>query len=684
MSRAASGHLSGSGHSVVRFDCDIPGLFVKRVVLGTDDALSMAVLGAHPQDDSDEDIRIEDAWEIVDKGQKVKITAMPSQGSSRVMLHGWVQGVNITYGGRMEDLEYTVLGLDWSLKAEKVFGSWCKEGNGEDAVWLRAIPPVFNKDGKYNKSTADAEDSEGNKRVVFDLDDDLFNPKSAWWNASHMARYLVSCERKSELSSENGNVFEKDYQPGGEIANFRPFDVNVEDEDIWSALVKVAHRCSHGVRIRYQNDRTKSELAFFTRKIDSDTSAKQIEIPEATLEVVSLGDPMRTVAALDVQHDLSGIVRQIDVVCPPKLFDSTFELLEGWKQEDEDEAFGEGPAGTRIAKFLRETDPQTSSDWERFKWVGRRYILNETGRDDCTTDVGAFNFDDVLGAGDWAVRNRPFRNMRVARSGDDDEGAPLPIAIHVQFGSTMPQDIQLGVDVRLLPDRAGIYFAGSPIVNVARALESGEHTDILADTVSIDAVIEGDQDSPHDVNAILGGFDQPVPTFGIVRLDEGFRQDNVNDETDAEEIASDLANAAVEEMKDARMVGTAVIPWISFAFEPGDIIDRINGRGLDMKALIAKISWDVEQQATELALEYPTIDTATHARHVKSVNQPGFHDGRHAHGLAFVAELLALQELGHPVGEALRAAVGGASRSEVERILEDVIPGKTREDDPTE
>lgn len=667
MSQSASGSLSSQSPSVVRAEVDIPSLYVKRVVQGSDDELSMAVFGVHAQDGDGDDVRIEKVWSIVKKGQRVKVTARVGETGKRTMFHGWVVAASSRAGGRMEDLEYTAYGLDWGLRVEKVFGSWCVNLDDE-AVWLRGVQAVFNKDGRFNRHASDAQDPDENQRVVFDLDDDRGNPANTRWSAADMVRYLVSCERKGDLSSSEPRIFETTYRPGGELAEFEPFDVNVEGLDIWSGIVRVASLCSHSVRIRYSDDRSKTELVFFTKKIDEANVVKQFELPEASLENIEIQDRTRLAGSIDVQHDLSGIVRRMDVVAPPKLYEDTWTLLEGWKLEDEEAAFGSGDVGAQVSNFLRETDPETSSDWDRFKYVGRRWILNETGRDDTTTpDVGPFDFAPAFGQDEWAVRLRPFLRTRVSR--DESSRTPKPVQIHVTFPGGPPDDIKLGTNVELLPDRAGIYFSGRPLIMPALAFETGDATTILPSSVTIDAVVEGDQDSPHDVYGLASGEDMPVPTFGLVRLDDGYRADTEDDHDDVEDRARKIADEAIAELFGERLVGTVTCPYITFAFDVGDAIDKIKGRNLKVKALVHKVCWDFIQQCTEFALQYPTIDTQGHSRTLEQAPQDlGAHGDDDAQDLS---QLLAENAIaGSPLPSAVLAKAAGMSGTDRKRFLE--------------
>lgn len=666
MSKSASGLLTTQPKAVVRAEVDVQTLYVKRVSMGSDNELSVATFGAHAQDVDGEDVRVEDVWRVVKKGQRVKVTVRVGETGRRTIFHGWIVAASSKAGGRFEDIEYTAYGLDWGLRVEKVFGAWCVDLDGK-AVWLRGVQPAFNRDGLFNRHASDAKDDDGNSRVVFNLDDDRGNPANTRWTASDMIRYLVSCERKGDLSTTETRIFPTEYRPAGELADFEPFDVNPEGLDIWSAIVRVANLCAHGVRIRYGETRDATSLAFFSKKMDSNGTKKQMELPEATLAAIELTDRDRTISSMDVQHDLSGIVRRMDVSTPPKLYEAEWTLQQGWRLEDEEAAFGSGTVAQKISNFLRETDPETSSDWETFKHVGRRYILNETGRDDTTTpDVGPFDFGPFFDGDAWAVRLRPFRPWRVSR--DPGSRTPRPIRIHVAWDGGPPDDVKLGNDVELLPDRAGVYFRGRLPHLPALALAEADATVMLPTAVSIEAVVEGDQDSPHDVHGLASGEEMPVPTFGLVRLDDGLRTDTEDDYADIEQRAQRIADEAIAELYGERVVGTVTSPWVTFSFEVGDVIDKINGRDLKMKAQVAKVAWDFIQQCTEIALQYPEIDTQTHSR--TSDESPRALD---AHGDEDTRDLAALlgenETAGNPIPAAILAQVSGVSAGERARAL---------------
>jgi hypothetical protein len=683
VSAAGSGTLGGGAPTVTRFEVDIPALFVKRVTLGSDHELSMATFGVHPQGQDTKDIRFESVWKTVKKGQRVKVTLRAGQSTPIVLFHGWITEAQIRAGGRMEDVEYTALGLEWGLKVERIFGSWCANKDGDKALWLRAVQAVFNKDGKYNKHTTEIAGEDGKKRPAFDLDDDVNNPKNAWWPASVMVRYCIACERKGDLSTKESSVFKDTKNVGSELADFRPFDVNVEGEDIWSAVVRIAALCSHGVRLKHNKDREKPELVFFTKKLDEAKQKKQFEFPGATLEALSLTDYGRVIASLDLQDDLSGIVRQVDAVCPPKLFEHEFTMLAGWTQEDEDAAFGEGSVDTKVASFLKETDPEASSDWARFQNVGRRYILNETGRDQVKGKPEAYDFGTVFGGEDWAPHLRPFRHQLVSTN---DEGTPLPVEIHAVWPG-QSEDVKLGEHCEMLHDRAGLYFRARPLIQPNKVLASGSTSQMFPTSLKVKAVVEGDQDAPHDVHGISSSDEQPVPTYGILRLDDGFRENNVDEDANdgIREKAQQLCDEAVSQHKDRRLVGTAVCPWITMQFDVGDVITNINGRDLAVKAQIAKVTYDAEQQSTEFALHYPEIDTHTHARdHHHSIR--GSHVGAHSdRSYAAASELLARRDAGllddSPLQSdmltlAAKAALTGHHQHFAEHVIEEALLGR--------
>lgn len=655
--KSGSGYLPTTSPGVVRAECDIAGLYVKRVVLAADGEGSMAILGARPTMAEDgSEIRVEDATTLAVGGREVKVWVETVQGQKTTIFHGWIMGLNPRAAGRNEDVEFTALGLEHGLRTEKIFGAYARDAD-DQATHFQASPCVFNPDGRPNKNKEDLTESDGSdKRVCFNLDATEENDDAERWNAAHMARYCATSERKTKQMGTGSRVFETSAQVGGELGGFTPFDVNVEGEDIWSALVRIASLCSHSVVLDFGETRQESTLRFFTRKLNDAKEVKQFEMPPAG-GPVEISDHGRVLASVDYQADWASVVSRMDAVAPPKLYEYDFELKAGWKQEDEDAAFGTGSIGAKIAKFLKETDPELSSDWERFKWVGRRYILNETGRDDVKVDEGEpFDFSEVFSSEKYAHRLRPFRSQLVSQ---DDAGEPKPVALTVEWdaGGALSDNIVQGDLMTLLEDRAGVYFRGRPLVLVPRALDSGDTADLFPSVVRVRAVVEGDQASPKDVYA--SKFAMALRTFGLIRLDDGFRTDNVNDDAGITEKARALVDEAMQEHSQHSQVGTFVSPYITRQFRVGDVVDNIGGRGIPLKCVIMKISWDFMSQSTEFALQVPTLDTETHSRQKESLVGAGV-DASTDRETREVGQLLAHKYLfGHPVDAQLSAAMDG-------------------------
>jgi hypothetical protein len=643
--RSASGFIDSGEAAVVKAECDLPGFYVKRVTIAADGEDDLAILSSKCQDDDDSDIRMEQASTLIPIGGKeVVIEGDAGSGTKQVIFYGRVMDVRIRGQGRDEEIEVTVLGLKHELKTEKLFGCYSRTSD-DTAQWLQAIPLVFNPDGKPNKNKDDlADPSTSKNRVVFNHDPG--HEDSELWTAAAMFRYCATGERKATVRDTTTAIFETTDEPGGELAKFKPLDVNCEEEDIWSALMRIAHRCGHSIVMKYGQSREDATIKVFPRSLGQGAEAKQFEFPAAG-GAIQINSRSKLVSSVDVQRDYAGMVTDADVIAPPKLWESKWELKQGWLLDDEDEAFGTGTAAEKMSRFLRETDPRHSTDWERFKNVGRRWILNETGRDQTVEgeEADPFDFSDVFGIEKYCERFRPFRRDRPTKEEDTDQpSAPL---LHVTWGSSTPVDIEVGGAVRLLKDRAGIYFTRAPLILPSRFLESGTKGDLFPEKVEITAAVEGDQAAPHGIFAGKGN-DNELPQFGVVRLDDGARVDNINEEdaTAVEEAAQDLVDQVVEDGGEPREVGTIVCPYVSNQFQVGDYIDEIEGRGIALKALIMKVTWDFFAQSTEYALQDPFIDTEAHAVEKRNVD-PGDVDAHGDQNSGQIADLLGHTMMGH-------------------------------------
>lgn len=642
----ATSYTRSSQAAIVRAECDIPGFYVRRVQVAADGEPDMALLVAKPHDESGNEIRFERAQELMGQpGRTVVITGDAGSGTRQTLLHGRLLSLEVRAGGRGEEIVATVLGLKHELMTERLFGCWSRDSQGE-AIHLQGIPLVFNPDGKPNMDATDLEDLGGRRRIVFNHDHGNEDGVE-FWTAAKMARYVATAERKDD-AADIERIFETTATPGSELGDITPFTVNLEGESIWNALVRIAMLCSRGVCFRYGKSRGDSTLRFFTKKTDEAASSKQFEFPRAG-GPISINDRGRLADSVDLQRDWAAITSQFDAVAPPKLWEDEFELVEGWTQADQDAAFGSGSAITRLANFLRNTDPELSSDWERFKYVGRRWILNETGRDDVLEeDAEPYDFSSLFGAERYAERFRPFRRQRATKDSADQ---PLDPLLYVKF-SSVAANVQLGGLARLLPDRAGIYFHARPMVLPARFLESGSSADLFPDEVKLTACVEGDQAAPFGIFGSAFPNESLLPTFGLVRLDDGFRQDNIN-EDEGEDRAQALVDEAADEAGHQREIGTVTSPFITNQFQVGDVIDRINGRNLAMKAIIMKVCWDFENQSTEFALQIPEIDTETHSRDPKPVRNI-LEGAETDKDFRAIRDLLGHSLLGHPVERMLR------------------------------
>ena len=659
--------MSGSGASgtfersseaaIVRAECDIPGLYVRRLQIAADGEPDLAVLVAKPSDKDGNAIRFEQVLSLAageagtPAARKVTIYGDAGRGTRQALFHGRILTAQVRAAERGEEIVYTALGLKHELMVEKMYGCWAKDSQ-DMASHLKALPLVFNPEGKKNKNKNDLADTLGDVRICFTHDYE--EEDAELWTAHNMVRYCATAERKASFGSEP-RVFEVTAQVGGELAKFKPYDVNLEGEDIWSGIVRIAALCSHGVVFRYGKTRADSKLRFFTRKLDEAKTTKQFEFPAAGGPLsAAITDRGRLLDSIDYQMDWAGIVRYVDAVAPPKVYESTFTLQPGWKQVDEADALGGGDAAAQLSNFLRETDPETSSDWPRFRNVGRRWILNETGRDDVRDGSNTpYDFSGLFSSAPYAERFRPFRRDLATK---DDAGQRLPPRVRITFAG-MSADIQLGSIVTLLEDRAGIYFSGRPMIAPASFIETAAPADLFPTTVTITATVEGDQGSPADVQGVGTPAESPLPSFGIVRLDDAFRQDNINADS-AEADAQEVVDAAAEEMRPRREVGTVTSPFITNQFSVGDVIDKINGRDLEMKAVIVKVAWDFETQSTEFALQVPELDTETHGRNKSNLEGAGV-GARSDKALSDLRSILGHKRMGHPVEGMLRDAMRG-------------------------
>ncbi len=354
--------------------------------------------------------------------------------------------------------------------------------------------------------------------------------------------------------------------------------------------------------------------------------------PDGTLRFdtssLSASDVFATnqVGAADIRWDHRRIVNAPIVIGDVKGYEMTVPLAPGW--EPEDNLDNVAPQDRPNAKSMALTPEQVNAlgddvqqvQWFRryhregaefadYRYVGRRWVLNEDGRFDGATynrnapfdDYLPFDFStvtnsDITVRGTWSRRSRPLLPT-ITRT---ELGARFGVYVEVSFdGGTSWYRPQGPVSV--LRDPTAVVFEVTNPTQITPSgidpLEQNMWYAIIDQTfrVRVTAVIEGDdrlvaRPAPDDaVSPTLQttssvvyrpGVHGFVTRGGTTNVLAGVNPDaNDVDRDDSAAIAQYAASLAARG-QDRRVIAAPVVPWLDTVFGIGDEIAAVRGRGV--------------------------------------------------------------------------------------------------------
>jgi hypothetical protein len=292
-----------------------------------------------------------------------------------------------------------------------------------------------------------------------------------------------------------------------------------------------------------------------------------------------------------------------------KEYEACFELKKLWDAEEETQVLDNPNRGNRAHESY-----EISLDH-----VFRQWGLNE---DNHWPDREAFDFEEFLGEGTWTLKRRRFFPPYAET---DDE--PRKCIVEVKNTELDDDWHRVGsATVRLLADRAGIYFDSADIdgTNACLRIENGPSQALQDIThVRITAIVKSDvrvvYDAPREETA---GSSQ-----GIIKTarDEEFRwvkrhSSSVYAGEGTGVVRDDAAlhgpmekgAAKLREKTEAFGQGLSLsVPWVDFTYHAGDRVSDLDGRGIAFSAKpgddpsypkINRVTYDFRGQQTVLDL----------------------------------------------------------------------------------
>lgn len=541
-----------------------------------------------------------------------------------------------------------------------------------DCVLVTSERCVFNAGGLGNRAAAPIEvtiNEQDELLYVFTSDAD---PDAKMWTFAQALRYLMYFYMIFGFEDGeywgDGNLFsstrafikkgasQRPKPPVSDDAAFEfamlgePRNVNCDGLSLPEALVVMAD----AARIRFMllavadGTATPSNLFWFYAK---GAGPAKILSKQAVLDARDLSP--EEILAQNTVKDLSFQAVYEDVITRPiflgdvRRYEVTVELVPGWKPNEHLDDVADAEAALAYAEAhwdLDEVDLQADPwfgryhkgghDFQTWAEVGRRWVLNETGRyraDDYARDAGPYvedtyvpwepsgaeikdsfaSGDGTLGdvglvAGEWARRPRPLRPCFSA----DKSGRSLGIYVEFSFdgGDTwynIPECRILNLD-----DEAGIYVDADDLTTIVMPGDdvqdpSGTYfwkamVDDVA-CVRVTAVIEGDE----RIEPVLDGEGiNPAIAFAtshvfdvsakyhcnrrdaansIFRLNGPRHAPNETVETgdDLLELQR-MAEGVLDMLAGRQNAAAATIPWLTTDYQPLDSISEISGMGLQL------------------------------------------------------------------------------------------------------
>jgi hypothetical protein len=530
---------------------------------------------------------------------------------------------NLSWSSGDESLTATLVGPEWDLRRHTIFGQRHQRAGDADVTtpaYMVGLKCVFNPDGQPNRY--DGLGGSGSDQHLFHPD-----PKEPGgnapvaWTVKDAVEYILQsyqdwCEGEAGGTGGVDPIIDDTssditWPDSGSYEDEVIYNVRVHGLTVDQALTEVLTRQGMDWMLEAQDSSDeKHTLHVFARgdenaaasgdKLSVYLPAHEGSLPGGTANE----DKAVTAGHLIVDH--VPVVTRVLGYSGVKVFEDTFELVAGWSEEAE--IYAKGGAGVtdldeQLGYLKKNMNPDTSADWEQCQWVGRRWILNETGREvnrDSNTDP--YDFSTLFGDGNYAKRRRPFLPHRMTL---DSEGRYKPVVVQVESPIHAYQS-DAEYEWELLEDVAGVLFTGpTPPIFPWRAYRAGDFEDILPDGVWAIAAVESDDCYLYSQEA--SGAALSIDVDQVLDLEGKLFWDNISG-GDLEDDFDSYVDAHAEIWKQRVDSGRLTLDKVALDYRPGQWITSVAGRSITLHAQIVGVRWDVERQQTHMALTSPLMD----------------------------------------------------------------------------
>jgi len=587
------------------------------------------------------------------------------------------------YGRRMR----TAAGQD-ELDAAQERSSTTPRGDADSVALVTAERCVFNADGKPNRAAAPISIIIGGASYlihVFTADGD---PDAEPWTFAQALRYLLMWHLfESQTGTvitelpgpiKDGNAFEltenlatliPESRPTAPVAEADAFayamlaearGLDCEGISLPEALILLADASSVRFCIRTESQTTDEEgnvretalpvnrLYFYARGTGTERELhKEATFADRGLAAADLL-AKTNVKDLAIQADYADVITEPVFLGDVKRYEVTVELVPGWEPDanlddvaDVDAAleFAEAHQEAGLSPAELQADPwfcryhKGGASFEFYSNVGRRWVLNETGRyrtADYARSGGAFTADayepweptaaDIADrfvnddgnistlaviAGAWARKARPLQPCLSA----DEQRRSMGIFAEFSFNGGTTWVAVPAARIMNIDEEAGIYL---DVDDLTLCTQPGDDDDgtalweamVRGDLrVRVTAVIEGDDRLRPNLTCMFAAPARSQSTSRVFDLAEKYQQNRrdaansifaltgsrpvANETTDARddlEAIQDVAEITLELLSGRQNALSATIPWITTDYQVLNTVERITGINLVLQS----------------------------------------------------------------------------------------------------
>ncbi len=345
---------------------------------------------------------------------------------------GQIERIDSELGSAGERVEITARDLSAEFERITVYGRRVRDIDGS-GLFLDGGDTVFGEDGKADGSLQ-AIQNNGKSYTVFCTD-----PSSAKaWSYAEVIDYLL-CEYVLGYQLQRPSAAQLQVLTEGQTVS----DLDVTGLNLLRALYRCCERA--GVGFKFMPSLSKSggdqQIVFYR-----DSHSRTIELGcQRAGEQLSISKT--NIVGLKSKKNFWPVTHKYIGQGDYKIFEATFDLVEGWDSADESLDYDE-------------FSPSTNSDFYKVKNVYRKWCLNEAGDYSGApySRGAAFDFSKIFGTSNFAHRRRRFWPCLTT----DKQGKSLGYYLQVSFDDGANWRQYMGAFENRL-DECGIWLSSDRV-----------------------------------------------------------------------------------------------------------------------------------------------------------------------------------------------------------------------------